>query len=231
MSTLISKEYEADLLISRHISQLAAKSLILANKELIKTEKYQTSNLIAFRCKILDNTLPTRSLLNNRYPSLYPTNLCPACNLIEENLEHITKCDTLKTHNSDIIDFLNTFLTKNNIKSKFNIKDLHSLLTASSSHLSSIPPKYQTQILNLTLKNFFTNVWTLRSNIANNAINGIKWSPVTPKINNNNPNKNNNSTKNKNHNNSPNSQSLNITSIIATQIKNTFMATNINITL
>jgi hypothetical protein len=230
MTSIVSKEYELDLLTSRQISQTAAKRLILANKELLKTEKYQTTNLLAFRCKILDKTLPTRSLLNNRYPSLYPSHLCPACNLVEENLIHITKCDSLKLHNSKISNFLNALLEKNNIHLKFHINDLYHLLLASSPLLNLIPSNIQTQILNITLKKFFFDVWSLRSNIANNAINGIKWSPLSLNNNNNN-NKNNNIKSNNININSNNSLSPDITNTIAIQFKNSSMITNINITL
>ncbi|CAG8481478.1 17970_t:CDS:2, partial [Acaulospora morrowiae] len=81
-------EYIGSLMLFRARQSKTAK----ANKLLIKKDKINTSSLLAFRLKLLSETLPSRQLLHDRYPSTYADNLCSRCLTAVEIQSHIFNC-------------------------------------------------------------------------------------------------------------------------------------------
>ncbi|CAG8722464.1 6252_t:CDS:2, partial [Acaulospora morrowiae] len=73
---------------SEHIGSLILFRAPKANKLLIKKNKINTSSLLAFRLKLLSETLPSRQLLHDRYPSTYRS----LCLTAVEIQSHIFNC-------------------------------------------------------------------------------------------------------------------------------------------
>src|SRR6185369_10001565 len=87
-------------------------SLHHANKNLLKKDKYNSTSLLAFRCKLLTRLLPTREKLHTRYPLLYPNDTCPRCLIQPETQNHIFTC----TINQNALEKISAKICKTLIK-------------------------------------------------------------------------------------------------------------------
>ncbi|CAG8627323.1 15878_t:CDS:1 [Acaulospora morrowiae] len=71
---------------------LLLQMLTKANKLLNKKDKINITFLLAFKLKLLSETLPSRQLLHNCYPSIYIDNICLKCLTAVETQSHIFDC-------------------------------------------------------------------------------------------------------------------------------------------
>jgi len=145
----------------------------------IRTLKNNTySDLIAFRIKLLSGTLPTRELLNQFHPEIYPDELCPRCKFRKENIKHVFECFEARDQATQIITTINKILSPDNNTNPINhiwqVVELSCGITNNIFSTSSINNwiKASTEGLNL----LYNLIWKPRSCTANtSSITGIKW--------------------------------------------------------
>jgi hypothetical protein len=153
------------------------QTIITANKMLTQSEKFTNNNTLAFRCKIFNKSLPTRTFLNNRYPTLYNSNLCPICQNEPKDLLHLICCQSQSTETTTLKLKIHKLINSDSTTHSFNISSLDILFTLNG----KIPKRFsidniqiKAKIMNLVTE-YTKQIWISRSNIANNALNGIKW--------------------------------------------------------
>jgi hypothetical protein len=178
--------------LNHSLSSSELINLHFANSSLNKQEKYKSISLKAFRTKLLGANLPVRQKLHDRYPSLYPNNLCPRCSTDVETQAHIFSCiKSLQARiniSNSITKKIHNFLKKQQTKNKnsSNNNPWTHINHNIPSHFTNIalgllPPNNFTQkqissIMNSTLDLLYNLIWIPRSATANLSLtNGIKW--------------------------------------------------------
>jgi len=158
-----------------------------ANKLLIKKDKFKTSSLCAFRCKLIGEVLPTRQQLNNRYADIYTDDQCPRCLLVTEIQEHVFTCYKNNQVKSIIEQKIKQKITNlankqycskipsniTNFTNKHNFRDLEELRQIAC-RLQKLPLNLsgtaQAKLSNHILKLLYNEIWTKRLATANTSL-------------------------------------------------------------
>jgi hypothetical protein len=152
-------------------------SILSKSKKRIK-RRNDFSELIAFRVKILSNTLPTRKRLHSLYPDTYPNQSCPRCSLTTEDIIHLFKCQDATNEANKIILNINNILHPNHdnnpIKQIWQVVELACGITSNifSTADENLWIEASIEALNL----LYNDIWKPRCNTANTyEPTGIKW--------------------------------------------------------
>ena len=145
--------------------------------KIINSLEYDSSKY-SFYIKILTNNLPTMQNLNIRYPSLYTTNKCCKCSLIEDTL-HILLCSkNTETIQQSLINITNNTLHQLQLNIPSTIL-LNSLLLITTNSPNIQPDLLLPTILGIFSKSIYQNIKTLLNkqtelfliNFSNNLLN------------------------------------------------------------
>jgi hypothetical protein len=213
----ICQRTENLILFAKTHKHLAISPEILANANKALKKKIKSSFLtsLSFRCKIIDDALPTREFLNSLYPTVYPNKTCPRCLITNETQDHIFNCPKSIQSTKLISPKIKIYIIRNLKKRQTNDNIIFQItnynfsnsqllkniaLTIFPSDFPKISKKLKIKTANYTLSLLHQEIWIPRCATANTSHNsGIKWPTNHPPTNNNIKNNNNSNKKIKVH--------------------------------